>query len=138
MVSIPLGGGTVVEPDPFRIGPESVGYRLMEQALVFGGDTLTATDLAVADGRANVGDAQLAERLERLLVDAAMAEIQSRVETAIDRVKLSGGDVPVVLVGGGSILLGDSLGGASASPASPTRRCCQRHRRGHRAGGRAG
>ena len=114
MVSIPLGGGTVVEPDPFRIGPESVGYRLAEQALVFGGDTLTATDLAVADGRANVGDAQLAERLERLLVDATMAEIQSRVETAIDRVKLSGGNIPVVLVGGGSILLGDSLGGASA------------------------
>ena len=44
MVSIPLGGGTVVEPEPFRMGPESVGYRLTERALVFGGGTLTATD----------------------------------------------------------------------------------------------
>ena len=112
-VSIPLGGGTVVEPQPFRIGPESVGYRLTERALVFGGDTLTTTDLAVADRRARVGDPGLVGRLERPLVDAAMAEIRSRVETAIDRLKLSSGDVPVVLVGGGSILLGDELAGAS-------------------------
>ena len=43
----------------------------------------------------------------------SMAEIQARVETAVDRVKLSGEDVPVVLVGGGSILLDDELTGAS-------------------------
>ena len=113
MVSIPLGGGTVVEREPFRIGPESVGYRLTEEARVFGGNTLTVTDLAVADGRADVGDYRLAERLEPSLVADVMAEIQGRVETAIDRVKLSYEDVPVVLVGGGSVLLGDSLAGAS-------------------------
>ena len=117
MVSIPLGGGSIVlrqaQDERLIIGPESVGYRLTEQALVFGGDTLTTTDLAVSDGRARVGDPGLVERLERALVDEVMAEIQHRVETATDRVKLSGGDVPVVLVGGGSILLGDSLAGAS-------------------------
>ena len=113
MVSIPLGGGTVVEGEPFRMGPESVGYRLMEEALVFGGSTLTATDLAVADGRALVGDSQLIAGLDQSLVFQAMSAIQSRVEDAIDRVKLSHEDVPVVLVGGGSVLLGDSLSGAS-------------------------
>ena len=117
MVSIPLGGGSIVlrqaQDQPVAIGPESVGYRLAEQALVFGGDTLTTTDLAVADGRASIGDPRLAEGLERSLVDAAMTEIQRRVETAIDRVKLSYDDVPVVLVGGGSILLPDKLAGAS-------------------------
>ena len=112
-VSIPLGGGTVVETEPFRIGPVSVGYRLTERGLVFGGDTLTTTDLAVADGRANIGDPRLVEGLEGQLVDSAMAEIKNRVETTIDRVKLSGGDAPVVLVGGGSILLPDELVGAS-------------------------
>ena len=113
MVSIPLGGGTVVEAEPFRIGPESVGYRLTEDALAFGGDVLTTTDLAAADGRAKVGDPQLVAALDPSLVRRAMAEITSRVETAIDRVKLSYEDVPVVLVGGGSILLGDTLSGAS-------------------------
>ncbi len=113
MVSLPLGGGTVVELAPLRIGPESVGYRLPEQGLVFGGDVLTATDLAVAHGRAAIGDPRLAQSLDRPLTAAALAEMRTRVETAIDRVKLSQEDLPVVLVGGGSILLGDSLSGAS-------------------------
>ena len=76
MVSIPLGGGTVVDLNPLRIGPESAGYRLTEQALVFGGTTLTTTDLAVAHGRASIGSPGLVEGLERPLVDAAVAEIQ--------------------------------------------------------------
>ena len=113
MVSIPLGGGTVVERDPFRMGPESVGYRLTEEALVFGGSTLTATDMVVAEGRANLGDPALVARLDQSLISRTVAEIQSRVEDAIDRVKLSHEDVPVILVGGGSILVKDSLAGAS-------------------------
>ena len=113
VVSIALGGGTVVTPEPWRLGPESVGYRLTEEALVFGGNALTTTDVAVAYGLADLGDRQLAAKLDRSLVERTIEEIQARVETAVDRVKLSGGDVPVVLVGGGSILLGDSLAGAS-------------------------
>ena len=114
VVSIALGGGTVVTPQPWRMGPESVGYRLTEEALVFGGNTLTTTDLTVAAGRANLGDRLAVVGLEQSLVERAMAEIQGRVEMAVDRVKLSGEDVPVALVGGGSILLGDKLAGASA------------------------
>ena len=113
MVSIALGGGTVVTPEPWQMGPESVGYRLTEESLVFGGNTLTTTDLVVAAGRAEVGDGQLVADLSVSLVERALREIQERVETAVDRVKLSGGDVPVVLVGGGSILLSDALAGAS-------------------------
>ena len=33
-----------------KIGPMSVGYNLTSRALCFGGDTCTATDLAVAAG----------------------------------------------------------------------------------------
>ena len=54
--SFGLGGGSLVQPDPLTIGPQSVGYRLTEQALVFGGDTLTTTDIAVAAGVAEIGD----------------------------------------------------------------------------------
>ena len=112
-VSIPLGGGTVVDPESLRIGPESVGYRLIETGLAFGGDTLTATDVAVADGRLDAGDPRLVAHLDRSFIDRVMAEIRVRVETAIDRVKLSRDAVPVALVGGGSVLLGSNLAGAS-------------------------
>ena len=123
MLSIPLGGGSLVEWNPLKIGPESVGYRLTEEALVFGGNSTTATDLAVAQGRATVGDPSRVERLapssassgqvNSAPVNQAMAAIQNLVETAIDRVKLSHDDVPIILAGGGSILLGDSIAGAS-------------------------
>ena len=48
LVSIALGGGTLVRRDPTRIGPESTGYELLERSLVFGGAELTCTDLGVA------------------------------------------------------------------------------------------
>ncbi len=113
IISIALGGGTVASLDPWRLGPQSVGYRLTDEALVFGGDTLTATDLAVAAGRASVGDPSLAADVPSGLAQRGAAEMQTLVETAVDRMKLSGDDVPVALVGGGNILVGDSLAGAS-------------------------
>ena len=113
MLSIPLGGGSVVRSEPLRIGPDSTGFRLSEDALVFAGSTLTTTDVAVAAGQARVGDPHRVKHLDAPQVGRVMAEIRARVESAIDRVKTSAHDVPVILVGGGNILLGDSLAGAS-------------------------
>jgi len=113
VLSIPLGGGTVIQKKPFSIGPNSVGYRLTEEALVFGGSTLTGTDIAVAAGLAQVGDPTLLQGLKRSFLEQASQEIQRRMETAIDQVKVSSSDVPIILVGGGSILAGDSLSGGS-------------------------
>src|SRR5207247_630326 len=59
LISIGLGGGSLVRRNgAVRVGPDSVGYNLEEDGLVFGGKTLTATDIAVAVGRANLGDAK--------------------------------------------------------------------------------
>ena len=112
-LSIPLGGGSLVQPEPLRIGPESTGFRLSTDALVFGGRTLTATDVAVAAGQARVGDPHRVESLDAHLVERVMAEMKARLESAIDRIKTSAHDVPVILVGGGNILVGDILAGAS-------------------------
>src|SRR5436190_1987371 len=61
LFSLALGGGSIVSPDPLAVGPHSVGYRLTEAALVFGGRTITATDCAVAAGIADIGDKALAK-----------------------------------------------------------------------------
>lgn len=106
-----LGGGSIVRDD--GIGPDSVGYEITERALVFGGETLTATDVAVAAGLAAVGDAQRVAHLDAVKVERARREIQRLLEDALDRMKLSRADEPVILVGGGSILVGDDLAGAS-------------------------
>ncbi|MDP9366334.1 MAG: hydantoinase/oxoprolinase family protein [Chloroflexota bacterium] len=113
LVSVGLGGGSLVRTDPLAIGPRSVGYRLTEDALVFGGGTLTATDVAVAAGVAEVGDVGRVRRLDPALVRAAMERIRGMAEEAVDRIKTSAEPVPVVVVGGGSVLLTGPLAGAA-------------------------
>jgi hypothetical protein len=82
--------------------------------LVFGGNTLTTTDIAVASGRAAIGRAEAVKSLPRALVQSVLREIQERIEIAVDQVKLSSAPVTIVLVGGGSILVPDDLAGASS------------------------
>lgn len=50
LLSIAVGGGTRIGREPLSVGPESVGYRLGQDALVFGGTQITATDIAVGGG----------------------------------------------------------------------------------------
>jgi len=113
LVSIGIGGGSIVDEGDgeIAVGPESVGYELVDRARVFGGDVTTATDVAVARGRADVGshdpdlDPDVAARAESV--------IESAIERALERVKTDPNPVPVTIVGGGSILVPDELTGAS-------------------------
>lgn len=111
--SFGLGGGSLVTQDPLRIGPRSVGYRLTKDAMVFGGDTLTTSDIAVAAGVANFGDPSNVAGLDRQLVEDTLALIQQMTEAAVDRMKTSAADVPVIVVGGGSVLISQPIAGAS-------------------------
>ena len=118
LLSIGLGGGSIVSASevngaPLRVGPESVGYRLTEEALVFGGATLTATDAAVAAGIVEIGDKGKAARVPRPLAQAALDEARARLEDTIDRMKTEAGPVPLIAVGGGAFLVPDRLLGVS-------------------------
>jgi N-methylhydantoinase A/oxoprolinase/acetone carboxylase beta subunit len=121
LVTIALGGGTVVSGDPgdVRIGPRSVGYLIQQEALVFGGTTPTLTDGAVAAGRADLGEAVdggagagWIGRYRRVLAEA-LARSDVMLAEAIDRVKTSKEDRPLIAVGGGSILVPDRIPGVS-------------------------
>ena len=113
VLSFGLGGGSLVREHPLAVGPQSVGYRITQEALVFGGDTLTTTDIAVASGAAEIGDASKVAGLDPALVASAMGRIHEMAEAAVDRMKTSAADVPVIVVGGGSILVAKPLAGAS-------------------------
>jgi N-methylhydantoinase A/oxoprolinase/acetone carboxylase beta subunit len=111
--SVGLGGGSLVDLETLTIGPQSVGYRLTEEALVFSGNTLTASDIAVASGLVDFGDASLVESLPASRVEAALDRIQEIVATAVDRMKTSADPMPVIVVGGGSVLVSRPVEGAS-------------------------
>ena len=115
LLSLGLGGGTLVRgeaPAPV-IGPASVGYRLTEQALVFGGDVLTVTDVAVAAGLIDLGDRARVASLPAARVKAALARVHAMIEAGVDRMKTDAGEAPLIAVGGGSFLVPPRLAGIS-------------------------
>ena len=116
VVSIGLGGGSIVRERPdgtVTVGPDSVGYAITQKALVFGGDTLTATDIAVRLGMYRLGDPAKVAHIPEDLAKKALAAISAMVEDAIDAMKVSSADSDVILVGGGSIILPEKIAGAA-------------------------
>ena len=105
VLAVGLGGGSIVRDGGARLGPDSVGYELTSRALCFGGDTLTATDIAVAGGWADVGDAALVRNVGAETIRAARAEMQRLIESNVERMKTEARDLPLLVVGGGSILV---------------------------------
>ena len=117
VVSIGLGGGSIVRQrgdGTVTVGPDSVGYRITEKALCFGGDVCTATDIAVRLGMADLGDKALVSHLDEEFARKALEAIRALCEDSLDAMKVSSEDVDVILVGGGSIILPRELAGAKS------------------------
>lgn len=110
-----LGGGSLVrvDGDAVSVGPDSVGYELTQHARVFGGETLTATDIAVAGGFAHLGDGDRVADLPHELVARVNAIIGDSIDVAVDRMRISEEPLPVIIVGGGRILVTRPVAGAS-------------------------
>ncbi|WP_319517475.1 hydantoinase/oxoprolinase family protein [uncultured Martelella sp.] len=113
LLPLALGGGTIIDPETRTIGPRSVGYRITEKALVFGGDTLTTTDIAVAAGLADIGDRDRVRHLDQAFVSDMLARIARMVEDGIDRMKTSSEGVKLIAVGGGAFLIPEKIKGIS-------------------------
>ncbi len=111
ILAIGLGGGTIIRENAgqIKVGPDSVGYKITEKALVFGGDTLTATDIAVRLGMSEIGDATKVSHIDKFFAEKVMDKMMELIEEGIDKMKLSSEPVPVVLVGGGGIIVRDGL-----------------------------
>ena len=106
--SIALGGGSIITDDvslgKFTIGPRSVGSNLTKESLVFGGTVLTASDVAVAAGIVKLGDPVKVAHLSNKSISQFRCRMKQMLEDAIDRVKTSSKEPPLILVGGGSEL----------------------------------
>lgn len=113
LLSIAIGGGTVISDDAAIVGPRSVGYRLGQEALVFGGVTLTCTDVAVAAGLLDVGDRTRVDQLDKGLIERALSTVHERIAEAVDRMKTDAKPVPLLAVGGGAMLIPESMPGIS-------------------------
>ncbi|KAF4464181.1 hypothetical protein FALBO_9003 [Fusarium albosuccineum] len=113
VVSIGLGGGSKVQvdlqTDKVTIGPGSVGHCIQQEAKVFGGQTLTASDIVVALGKAELGDASLVKDIPSSIVENSRKELKRMIEGVVDQMKVSSAPVHVLLVGGGALLVTEDL-----------------------------
>jgi N-methylhydantoinase A/oxoprolinase/acetone carboxylase beta subunit len=114
VLSVGLGGGSQVAPDGRAVGPVSVGHELPRRARCFGGDVLTATDIAHARGLAEFGDAGRRLALDPALVKNAMATMEAMFAAAVERMKVTPADLPLIAVGGAAFLVPETLAGVSA------------------------
>jgi N-methylhydantoinase A/oxoprolinase/acetone carboxylase beta subunit len=124
LIATGCGGGALVKElnGDVEIGPQSVGYQLVSEGVAWGGGRLTTTDIALAAGYASIDDSRCdprrLERVERGLIERTVGKITGNFEESIDRIKTSPDPVPVILVGGGGLLIPldryDSLKGASS------------------------
>ena len=105
VLAVGLGGGSIVRDDGRRVGPDSVGYELVQRALCFGGETLTATDIAVAGGWADVGDAALVQAVPRDTIMAARGRMREILDASVEKMKTDARDLPLLVVGGGGVLV---------------------------------
>lgn len=114
--SIGLGGGSIVRTgNGLTVGPDSVGHKLQQESVVFGGTITTTTDCIVqANPGLKIGDADLVKDLFTVeQLELFRSAVKNKIEKAIDKMKTSPEDIPVLLVGGGAILSPNELKGAS-------------------------
>ena len=105
LLAVGLGGGSIVRDNGARVGPDSVGYQLTREALCFGGDTLTATDIAVAGGWATIGDTSLVGAVGKSTIASARETMRAMIDNNVEKMKTEPHDLPLLVVGGGSILV---------------------------------
>ena len=113
LLSIGLGGGSLVDTAHHTVGPVSVGYGLTTEALVFGGSQLTATDVGVAAGLNQIGSFTSSNSIDETVVSWAMDRIHEMIESNVDRMKVDTLPIPLIAVGGGAFLVPDSISGIS-------------------------
>jgi N-methylhydantoinase A/oxoprolinase/acetone carboxylase beta subunit len=109
IASIGVGGGSLICQETGAVGPKSVGHRLVEEALVFGGATLTLTDIAVAAKRIEIGDSSRVKGIRPDLIQRVDEHLRARFKRLVDNFEKAGQRLPIVLVGGGAPLVSHLL-----------------------------
>jgi N-methylhydantoinase A/oxoprolinase/acetone carboxylase beta subunit len=108
MLSLSLGGGSIVGEKcggGWKVGPQSVAKELPKYSQVFGGSSLTLTDVGVAAGKLVIPGVNGSVSLSTAEARKILSQICEDIHRSIMRLKGKKGDVPVIVVGGAAPLL---------------------------------
>jgi N-methylhydantoinase A/oxoprolinase/acetone carboxylase beta subunit len=116
VISVALGGGTLVHHNgnQITVGPDSVGYRVVDQALMAGGNQLTLSDVSVRAGRQlGFGDPRLTAAIPAETMAEALGWVKMTIANMIERTKVQSANLALVAVGGGAHLVPDNVPGVA-------------------------
>ena len=78
-----------IQGDVVQVGPDSVGHRLQQEALSFGGNVCTATDIAMVTGLLVPFDgASVPETIRYQTAYAASMQMYKMISNTIDAIKV--------------------------------------------------
>ncbi len=110
VVSLSIGGGSIVDPIFKNVGPESVAMNLSNSAVSFGGSVLTMTDLGLKSERLIISGAQYEHvSIEMSMCNEILDLVGQRIAKAAELVRGKEVNLPVIIVGGGALLVADSI-----------------------------
>ncbi len=126
VVAVGIGGGTIVrfKNDECVLGPDSVGYKLLEKGLAFGGDTLTLSDIMLSSGEVEIPNTVSQHELQQkiasytqleypIVIAKVKTQIRLKIEDLVDKLKTDAKPISVIACGGGAFLLPKTINGAS-------------------------
>jgi N-methylhydantoinase A/oxoprolinase/acetone carboxylase beta subunit len=108
MISLAIGGGSHIQfqNSSFQVGPQSVARQLKKLSRVFGGHILTLTDAGVASGFLQVeGGSKENIGLSTGEAQTIVKRTCQQIYQAILRLRGKKHDLPIILVGGGAVLM---------------------------------
>jgi N-methylhydantoinase A/oxoprolinase/acetone carboxylase beta subunit len=109
VLSIALGGGSEISfyNGGVVIGPKSVAKTIETEAMSFGGNVLTLTDVALSMGHLEIHHAD-PKRIFSLSSDQSkmiLNQVRDKIQHLVVKMQGEYKDLPVILVGGGSSLI---------------------------------
>ncbi len=120
VIAIGLAGGSIVslKENDIKIGPVSVGYKLIHEGIAWGGNILTATDVALGIGYMNIDDPNcnpslILKKYDKEILLKVYKKMIDMLEESLDRIKTRPEPETVILVGGGSAMWPKKLSVAS-------------------------
>ena len=111
VLSIPLGGGTMINNFAPFVSELSVGNEITSKSLSFGGSVPTVTDVYASESKINFSIPNNRINIDKNIISNAKQEIKEKISVAIDRMKTSSNTINTVIVGGGAFVMPGDIKG---------------------------
>ena len=111
VLSIPLGGGSIINQKTPYVSNQSLGNRITTDSLSFNGTITTITDIYTNQNKANFIPPNQNFKLSSDVIKSVENEIYSKISIAVDRMKTDSKNIKAIVVGGGSFIIPKKLDG---------------------------